>query len=206
MHFNILNFDLYLIFVCPGLALLRPSELFFKENKNGNEHEMTSNKKKVQWKYLPDDIWNLIFLNYCDFDSLVNSRVLQTKYVKECTESNDIIDAIKGSNLKNMKWIYEFKEGFEWFSYFFDVAAEYGNIKIMKWMKTKGCPWDEDTFQYAAEYCDGHNFEVLEWLRINNCPWDDETFCEDEIKQPVVIEWLINHSMTIYSYHDHAFL
>ena len=177
-----------------------------KSNTLGLEIVTKKKTKSVQWKYLPDDIWNLIFLEYCDFDSLVHSRVLQTEYVKECTEDDDMYDAIRSGNLKNVKWIYQCSGGFRWSSFHFDVAAGYGELEIMKWMKTKGCPWDFYTFQYATEKCDGTNFETLEWLRINNCPWDDETFCEDEIKQPAVIEWLINHSMTIYSYHDHAFL
>ena len=49
-----------------------------------------------------------------------------------------------------MKWIYEFKEGFRWDSIHFRVAAEYGDLEILKWIKTMGCPWDYYTFMSAA--------------------------------------------------------
>ena len=132
-------------------------------------NEITSNKKKVQWKHLPDDIWNLVFLEYCDFLSLVNSRILQTEYVKECTKGNNMFLAIQASNFKNMNWIHEFDKQFQWSSVYFTEAAN----------------------------CDGNNMEVLEWLRINNCPWDDYTFFKNMIKQPAVHEWLLNHAMTL---------
>ena len=31
------------------------------------EDEIKSKQKKVQWKYLPDEICNYIFMNFCDF-------------------------------------------------------------------------------------------------------------------------------------------
>ena len=156
---------------------------------------MKCRQKKVQWKYLPDDIWNLIFLNYCDFMSLVHTRVLQTEYVKECTEGNNMKRAIKARNFKNMKWIYEFKKGFRWRSGHFTDAASYGDLEIMKWMKTKGSPWSACAFSRAAIKCDGSNFEILEWLGINNCPWNERTF-EKSFLKPPVIEWLFNYSFT----------
>ena len=105
--------------------------------------------------------------------------------------------AIRSRNLNNVKWIHQCNEGFEWKSDHFDVAIEYGELEIMKWMKASGCPWDSYTFQFAAITCDGNNFEILEWLRINNCPWDHETFYKSDIEQPAVHEWLLSHSMTL---------
>ena len=96
-----------------------------------------------------------------------------------------------------MNWIHEFDKQFQWHSVHFTEAAEYGDLGIMTWMKTNGCPWTSSTFSCAARYCDGTNFEVLEWLRINNCPWDDYTFFKNMIKQPAVHEWLLNHAMTL---------
>ena len=182
--------QLHLISVCPGFVVLRHSKLLEKtkmETRTSKRlcvvNEMKSNKKKVQWKYLPEDIWNLIFLNYCDFTSLVNSRFLQTEYVKECTEGNDMGYEIHARNLKNMKWIYESNKGFRWWGSHFMFAAEYGELEMMKWMKTKGCPWDFVTFAFA--------------VRIYNCPWNDYTFYKNMIKQPAVHEWLLNHAMTL---------
>ena len=77
----------------------------------------------MPWKYLPDDISNLIFLEYCDFRSFVNSRILQAKYVQECTESNFMERAIQANNLKNMKWIVQYSKEFQWKSSHFHVHS-----------------------------------------------------------------------------------
>ena len=160
-------------------------------------HKFDRCQRRPNWKYLPDDIWSLIFLEYCDFDSLVNSRVLQTKYVKGCTESNIMFNAIEASNLKNVKWIHQCIKGFKWRTTNLMFAAINGDLEMMMWMKTNGCPWDSYTFRFAAENCNGTNFEVLEWLRINNCPWNHHTFLKRYIEQPAVIEWLLNHSVAL---------
>ena len=51
-------------------------------------------------------------------------------------------------------------------------AAEGGHLKVLRWAREKGCPWDESTCAKAAE---GGHLEVLQWARANGCPWDDET-------------------------------
>ena len=39
----------------------------------------------------------------------------------------------------------------------------------MKWLKENNCPWNEETFEYAAK---NGNLENMKWLLENNCPWD----------------------------------
>ena len=86
-----------------------------------------------------------------------------------------------------MKWIHQFKEEFQWYLIHSHIAVVYGDLDILKWMKTKGCPWDSYTFQSAGKFCDGNNLEVLEWLRINDCPWNEYTFLRCRIKQRLFI-------------------
>ena len=157
--------------------------------------------RKVQWKYLPDDIWNQIFLLYLDYESVVKCRVLQSKYVRKCTEFNSIQSAIRSNNLKNMKWIYHCtgmssttifphldlaaqcgnleiiqwlrEVGCKWGIFTFQCAAACGNLKNMMWLKEKDCPWDSGTFQAAAQ-CG--NFKNMRWLKANECPWGSGTF------------------------------
>ena len=52
------------------------------------------------------------------------------------------------------------------------VAAEVGNLDVLKWLRENECPWDRWTCAYAAEH--GH-LEMLKWARENDCPWDEAT-------------------------------
>ena len=45
-------------------------------------------------------------------------------------------------------------------------------VKLAKWAKDQGCPWNEWTCSNAA--MNGH-LEVLKWARENGCPWDELT-------------------------------
>ena len=51
-------------------------------------------------------------------------------------------------------------------------AAGSGNLKLVKWLRGKGCPWDWWTCWEAADK--GH-VEVLRWARANGCPWHVQT-------------------------------
>jgi hypothetical protein len=55
---------------------------------------------------------------------------------------------------------------------FSTIIAKFGNIHALKWVRSKGCPWDETTCSYAA--MNGH-LEVLKWARSDGCPWDEYT-------------------------------
>ncbi len=49
------------------------------------------------------------------------------------------------------------------------TVAEGGDLEVLIWARTKGCPWDADTCYRAVQY--GH-LELLKWARANECPWD----------------------------------
>ena len=119
-------------------------------SKRLHPNETKSKEEKVQWRFLPDDIWDNVFLNYCDYESIEYSRILQSKYVKHCTKYSDMKSAIIASNLNNMKWIYQ-GEGVRWSYDYFAEAAGCGDIAIMIWLRQKGCPWNFiSTFASAA--------------------------------------------------------
>jgi hypothetical protein len=42
-------------------------------------------------------------------------------------------------------------------------AAVYGHLKILKWLRANGCPWDRTTREEAT----GH---ILEWAVANGVP------------------------------------
>ena len=57
-------------------------------------------------------------------------------------------------------------------------------MEVLKWLRSEGCPWDEETCEMAAE---GGHLEVLKWLRSEGCPWDAGTW--DAAKESTR-EWL----------------
>ena len=57
-------------------------------------------------------------------------------------------------------------------------------MEILKWLRSKGFPWDEEACAGAAE---GGHLEVLKWLRSEGCPWDAGTW--DAAKESTR-EWL----------------
>ena len=43
---------------------------------------------------------------------------------------------------------------------------------MLKWARENGCPWNEETCEYAAKHS---HLETLKWARENGCPWDEWT-------------------------------
>ena len=75
------------------------------------------------------------------------------------------------TSISNLKWWIDNK------SYKLTVKtskyiAMSGNLEVLKWARSNGCPWDVITCSFAAK--NGH-LEVLKWARSNDCPWDEYT-------------------------------
>ena len=51
------------------------------------------------------------------------------------------------------------------------------NLPFLRLLRREGCPWGEETCQYAAE---GGQLEMLKWLRSEGCPWN-EWICYYEV-------------------------
>jgi hypothetical protein len=49
-------------------------------------------------------------------------------------------------------------------------AAENGHLNILKWARENRCPWNKQTCRKAAQ--NGH-LHILQWARENGCPWDE---------------------------------
>ena len=50
-------------------------------------------------------------------------------------------------------------------------AARGGHLELLKYLREKGCTWNERTCAAAAQ--EGH-VHVLEYLRTNGCPWSSD--------------------------------
>ena len=50
------------------------------------------------------------------------------------------------------------------------VAARFGHLGVLRWLRSQGCQWDERTCHFAAT---AGQLEILEWARSQNppCPW-----------------------------------
>lgn len=141
--------------------------------------------KKVQWKYLPEDIWSEIFVSYCTFEDLENSRFLQSEYVKECTKWCEEYEcAVEENNLKNLKWMHQYSLNTDGYSIemqeedditgdLLSKAAEGGHWEVVKWLRQVGCAWSKSTF---VKFARGGDLETMKYLKANGCPWNGRTF------------------------------
>jgi hypothetical protein len=50
----------------------------------------------------------------------------------------------------------------------FVQAAITGRIKVMRWLKANGVPWNENT---VAAACRNEHYDAAKWLVENGCPW-----------------------------------
>jgi hypothetical protein len=55
-----------------------------------------------------------------------------------------------------------------------EQAAKKGDLAVLQWARSQGCPWDRLTCWCAAR---GGHLAVLQWARSQGCPWD-LTFCK----------------------------
>jgi hypothetical protein len=55
---------------------------------------------------------------------------------------------------------------------FCEMAASKGDLKVLKELRKKNCPWDESTCESAAL---GGYINCLEFAHKNGCPWDENT-------------------------------
>jgi len=74
-------------------------------------------------------------------------------------------------NLKILKYLFEISHNDLskpwWTASCCAIAAEYNKLHILKYLKKKGCPWDERTTRNALT---NNNIEILKWALQNNCP------------------------------------
>jgi len=101
---------------------------------------------------------NLKCVQYLDND---NFPWNSTAYNASCETSNfEILKYLVSTSYNDLSR--------PWFnSSIFKSAARSGNVKILKFLKNKGCPWDIDATSEAFTY--GNN-KALEWLISNGCP------------------------------------
>ncbi|CAM9808212.1 unnamed protein product, partial [Sphacelaria rigidula] len=68
-------------------------------------------------------------------------------------------------------------------------AAFWGNLEVLQWLRTEGCPWNESVSLTAAT-CG--NLDVLKWCTANGCPWEARRCAKGAAlhQQLHVVRWL----------------
>ena len=60
--------------------------------------------------------------------------------------------------------------------YLLQLAAETGQLEVVKWLRANGCPWDAGTIALARKY--GHD-DVVIWAKANGAP-DEPAESDDD--------------------------
>ena len=151
---------------------------------------------------LPDDVVQEMFMNYCDYQILCNTRDLQSTRVRRCTQFNDMEEAIVAGNLVNVKWIARNDKWKKKSDKCLRFAARGGHLECLKWLfhalgrsygnegglhyeAAKGghleiCIWLMENGYFNQKAFNGvvlaGNVEMMEWCEQNGAVFDDKTF------------------------------
>ena len=82
-------------------------------------------------------------------------------------------DAAEYGHKELVRWLIQ-EQGFAMDRNVMSHAASSGNLELVKWLRSEGCPWDAWTCRRAAQ--NGH-LETLRWARENGCEWD--AYCRE---------------------------
>ena len=83
--------------------------------------------------------------------------------------------AASRGDLKMLKWARE--NGSPWNNMTFAKGSASGNLDLLKYAKENGCPSNSDDWMEMASThaAEKGHLEVLKWLREEGCPWSDST-------------------------------
>ena len=117
-------------------------------------------------------------------------RVVSEKNKSDGKSHNCLLACAAGGNVDVMKWLRdEVQQTYD--EDVMVVAAYYGRLEMVKWLKEQGWPWSPTVSWAAASM---GRLEVLQWLRENGCPWD-QTTCESAAggSHPEVLEYALKN-------------
>jgi hypothetical protein len=73
------------------------------------------------------------------------------------------------------------------------VAAR-GDLKVLKWAKANGAPWNELVCALAIK---NRHLQVLKWARENGAPWNYRNACKEaRLKDPKMFQWVIENDVS----------
>ena len=154
---------------------------------------------------LPTDVVNDMLMEYCDHETLCNTREFQSQRVRRCTQFDDMKSAIKAGNLENAKWIA--RRNNEWKEYgnnYLSSAARGGYLQCLKWLfQALGSSVMNEGWLYAYA-ARGGQLEICTWLLENGCLLTQRAFNDVVLEGVVdVTEWCLQNGGT---FDDSTFL
>ena len=153
---------------------------------------VTASRPPLQLLELPTDVLRIIF----SFITLTYAH-LPTRFA--CRRFLELLPppsrgqvryysrgAAAAGSLKMLKWARV--NGWPWDAWVCAYAAEYGHLEILQWLHANGCPWSEDTSTWATR--SGH-FEILKWAHANGC-WLGDRACDHAAERGHldILKWL----------------
>jgi hypothetical protein len=89
---------------------------------------------------------------------------------RQCALTVDVCDTAVGKgHLDALRWLHS--RGCPWDPWTCHGAAERGHLEVLRYAHEHGCPWNCGTCNCAAK---GGQLEVLRWLHSRGCPWNSE--------------------------------
>ena len=109
-------------------------------------------------------------------------------YRKKKLGSELASEAARFGSVKLLRWLR--KLGCPWENErVCSQAARGGHLKVLKWARKHSCPWNGTTCRKAAR---GGHLRVLKWARENGCPWEFKTSCAAALGGHVrVLKWVM---------------
>ena len=80
--------------------------------------------------------------------------------------------------METLRWL-KTQKGYKLNALVLSSACERGHLEVLRWLRSEGCPWDERTWEYAADST------TREWLKENGYPQNlidanDDEYNDDE--------------------------
>lgn len=144
-----------------------------------------------------------------------DSKTLSWLLNKKCICNYEILEsAIENGNLENLELILDkipinqllpphFKkqshEKIDIFTVKYTmIAAKKGNLPLLKWLRSKECPWDEDTPLISSI---NGNLDILQYSIENGCPceYDQCLIAAQNNKKSHIVDWITEK---LYTSHD----
>src|SRR5436190_21036542 len=110
----------------------------------------------------PFEIQQLIF-SFCDDSTKIIMDIAIPKMfdLGKLRHRNLSYYVAYDNNLEILKWVYEHKNIYGWYSMICTTAADDNNFDRLKWARQKDCKWDTHTCACASR---NGNLEMLKWL------------------------------------------
>jgi len=120
-------------------------------------------------------------------DSLSDADILTAEALRQVTRNpcDEARYCAQLGRLPSLQKVRALDLSFPWTC---EAAAQRGDLVMLQWLRSQGCPWDVETCNNAAK--EGH-FEVLQWARSQGCPWEPDTCWEAAVHGHLdILRWL----------------